>query len=122
MLKTLVIDDSKATRAVLSQMMQEMGYAVFEAPNGKDALDMVKRHGDTLVLILVDWNMPVMDGYQFVVALRQNKAMDKTRVIFVTAETELSRVSSALSAGANEYVMKPFTKEVLASKIRLLGL
>lgn len=116
----LVVDDSRAMRAVLRNMLREAGFEVSEAGNGREALERLRQNRE-IQLALVDWNMPEMDGFQFLCAMRADPAYDGMRVLMVTTETDLSRVSEALSAGANEYLMKPFTKEALVGKLDLLG-
>jgi two-component system chemotaxis response regulator CheY len=117
----MVIDDSKATRLILGGMLRQLGYDVQEAGNGKEGLVALEKNGGDIAVILVDWNMPEMNGYEFVQAVRGNKNFDSIRLVMVTAETDISRVSQALEAGANEYVMKPFTKEAIHEKLQMLG-
>jgi two-component system chemotaxis response regulator CheY len=91
-----------------------------EAGDGAEGLDRLKEVG-VVDLALVDWNMPRMNGLDFVVAVRSNRAFSKVRVMMVTTEAEASQMARALEAGANEYVMKPFTTDVLRDKLRILG-
>jgi two-component system chemotaxis response regulator CheY len=120
-MRALVIDDSRAIRSVLTKMLKECGFEVFEAGHGLEGLTQLQRLG-TVDLALVDWNMPEMNGYQFVCAVRANAAYSDLRLMMVTTESELTQMVSALQAGADEYVMKPFTKEVIFEKLSLLGL
>ena len=120
-MKAIVIDDSKAIRSILTKYLQELGFEVVEASDGNQALDHLKGGGEVAVA-MVDWNMPNMDGYDFIQAVRANKAYDNTRLVMVTTETEMSQVTKALEAGADEYVMKPFTKEMIVEKLDMLGL
>jgi two-component system chemotaxis response regulator CheY len=115
----LVIDDSRAVRLLLGQMLREMGVAVVEAGNGREGLDRLRDHPE-VALVLVDWNMPVMNGLEFIVAVRTQRAWDAIRIVMVTTETESGQVARALEAGAQEYIMKPFTKEILVAKLSLL--
>ena len=92
-----------------------------EADNGAAALDRLQQDGIADVA-LVDWNMPVMNGFEFLCQLRQNHDYDKMAVVMVTTETEMSNIQSAIDQGANEYIMKPFTKEAVIEKLQLLGL
>jgi two-component system chemotaxis response regulator CheY len=115
----LVVDDSRAVRAIIRKILQEIGMEVLEAGDGLEALEQLRRNPD-VELALVDWNMPQMDGLDFIQAVRSQKAFHRLRIMMVTSESEASQVSRALSAGANEYVMKPFTKEVLVAKLNLL--
>ena len=119
-MRALIVDDSRATRTIIKKMLTEVGFEVFEAVDGLDALRRLKEIGQADVL-LVDWNMPEMNGYELLCAVRGDHQYDKVPLMMVTSETELAQVAKALEAGANEYVMKPFTKEVIAQKLALLG-
>ncbi len=121
LMKALVVDDSRAMRMLLTQILKENGFEVAQAPHGKDALAHLEANPETRVA-LVDWNMPEMNGLELVQAVRKNAALSRLRMVMVTTETEMSHVQAAISAGANEYVMKPFTKDAIAEKLRLLGL
>lgn len=120
-MKALVIDDSKAIRSIVGKIMKESNYEVFEACNGLEALDQVAKNGP-FAIALVDWNMPEMNGYEFVQAIRAKSEHADMKLMMVTTETEITQVMKALEAGANEYVMKPFTKDVIVEKLGLLGL
>ena len=120
-MRALVIDDSKAIRLILGQMLKEMGFEVSSAGHGLEALDRLKEVGK-VDLALVDWNMPEMNGFEFVCAVRKDEKYNDMRLMMVTTETEMSQVIKALEAGANEYVMKPFTKEIIREKINLMGI
>jgi two-component system chemotaxis response regulator CheY len=119
--KAMVVDDSKAIRMILSKTLAEVGYEVCEAANGREALEVFERERSPISLILVDWNMPQMDGLEFVKHLRADPRNSSVVLMMVTTETEIEQMVKALDAGANEYVMKPFTKEIIADKLRLLG-
>jgi len=119
--KALVVDDSRAMRRILARNMQEAGFEVCEAANGHDALAQLRSSAGEISLILVDWNMPEMNGLEFVKQVRADPSFAGTRLMMVTTETEMERMVAALEAGADEYVMKPFTKEILFDKLRLLG-
>ena len=118
-MRTLVIDDSRAVRAFIRPILLEMNLEVIEAGNGQEGLDRLREYPDT-ALVLVDWNMPVMDGLQFIQAVRADRANDALRIVMVTTETESEQMNRAMAAGANEYVMKPFTREVLIAKLSLM--
>ena len=120
-MQAIVIDDSKAIRALLGRFLRELGFEVSEAGDGKEALDWLNIHEGATVA-MVDWNMPEMDGYDFICSVRANQAYDNLRLIMVTTETEMSQVAKALDAGADEYVMKPFTKEMIVEKLEMLGI
>lgn len=117
----MVIDDSSATRMILARILGELGYTVEKAENGADALHKLSKMSRP-ELILIDWNMPVMNGYEFLVKARSMAEYDDVTMMMVTTETEIEQVLKALEAGANEYVMKPFTKDIIDEKLSLLGL
>jgi two-component system chemotaxis response regulator CheY len=122
MANALVVDDSRAVRMILAKTLKELGYEVREAANGKEALDVVAVEGAAVKLVLADWNMPEMNGMDLLKRLRQNPQLSSLVVIMVTTETELDQMAAALEAGANEYVMKPFTKDILVEKLQLVGI
>jgi two-component system chemotaxis response regulator CheY len=122
MTKALVVDDSRTIRTILKRILLELGYEVCEAADGREALAVIDTQGDSVSLVLTDWNMPEMDGLELLKRLRQNPQLSLLKIIMVTTETELDRMVSALDAGANEYVMKPFTKEILREKLELVGI
>ncbi len=120
-MRALVVDDSRTMRRILRSYVEKSGYTVDEAENGREALDVLEQVGP-VELILIDWNMPVMSGLELVQALRSNPAFNETRLMFVTSEADMTRVVAALEAGANEYLMKPITLELLNDKLRIMGL
>ena len=115
-MKALVIDDSRAMRTIIGQILRSLGYEVADASNGREGLQRISEIGP-LNLILVDWNMPEMNGIDFIRALRSDRKNDDVRVMMVTTETEMKRMAEALEQGANEYVMKPFTRDVILQKL-----
>jgi two-component system chemotaxis response regulator CheY len=118
-MRALVIDDSRAVRAFIRPILRELNLEVIEAGNGQEGLDRLAEFPDT-ALVLVDWNMPVMDGLQFIQAVRADRGNDALRIVMVTTETESEQMNRAMAAGANEYVMKPFTRDVLIAKLSLM--
>jgi len=100
--------------------LRELEFEVDEAPDGREALALLATKSQPDVA-LVDWNMPEMNGFELVQAVRANRAFDNIRLMMVTTETELAHVAKALEAGADEYVMKPFTKDAIRDKLALLG-
>ena len=122
MATVLVVDDSRAIRTILSKTLRELGFEVREAANGKEALEVIQAEKTAVTLILVDWNMPEMNGLELLKRLRQNPEFSSLVVVMVTAETELDHIAEALAAGANEYVMKPFTKDIIVGKLQLAGI
>jgi two-component system chemotaxis response regulator CheY len=119
--RVLIVDDSRAMRLVIGRIMTELGFEIANAANGQEALERLAASPPPQVA-LVDWNMPVMNGLELVCALRANDRYRSTRIVMVTTETETGQVIRALDAGADEYVMKPFTKDVLREKLELLQL
>lgn len=117
----LVVDDSRATRSILKRILTGIDFDVAEASNGREALDRLNE-GHKFEVALVDWNMPEMDGYEFVRAVRAEPVYQSLCLMMVTTESESSQMVKALAAGANEYVMKPFTKEIILDKLKLLGI
>ena len=120
-MRVLVVDDSRAIRRIVGNIMRELGFEVAEAGNGREALACLNEQG-LPDIVLVDWNMPVMDGLEFVRAARANPAYADLPLMMVTTETEMERMALALLAGVNEYVMKPFDKEIIHDKLQLLGI
>jgi two-component system chemotaxis response regulator CheY len=118
-MRALVIDDSRTVRAIIGTTLREEGLEVVEAANGREGLDRL-RDTPGVGLVLVDWNMPEMNGLDFITAVRADRAYDSVRIMMVTTETEQGQVARALAAGADEYVMKPFTREILVAKLSLL--
>lgn len=120
-MRALVIDDSRTMRMIISKILKEDGFEVFEAQHGQDGLKRLHETGP-LDLVLVDWNMPEMNGYEFLLAVRANQRFDNMRVMMVTTETEIKHMTEALEAGANEYVMKPFTRASIHEKLEMIGM
>ncbi len=120
MSKAMVVDDSRAVRLILRRTLEKFGYQVFEARHGKEALTLLAQEPQ-IGLMLVDWNMPEMNGLELVRAVRSDPERARMVLMMVTTETEIEQMVRALAAGANEYVMKPFTEEVITDKLRLLG-
>ena len=119
-MKAIIVDDSRATRTIVRKALVQEGFEVIEAGDGKQALDELIKVG-AVDLALVDWNMPVMTGYELIREVRAKPQFDSMSIMMVTTETEASQVQRALDAGANEYVMKPFTPEILREKLVMLG-
>ena len=118
-MQALVIDDSRAMRMILGRMLRDLGFGVADAPDGRQGLDAMTATGPDLVL--VDWNMPEMSGIEFLVAMRRPPYASRAKVLMVTTESEVAQVVRALGAGADEYLMKPFSKEAVLDKLHLLG-
>jgi two-component system chemotaxis response regulator CheY len=115
----LVIDDSRTARLVIGNMLRELGMEVISAANGVEGLAQLNQNPD-LELILLDWNMPEMNGLEFLKAVRSQEAYRHIRILMATSEAHTNQVNEALSAGASEYLMKPFNKDILVAKLNLL--
>ena len=120
MKKCLVVDDSSIVRKIARRILEGLDFEVIEAEDGVDALVVCKR--EMPEAILLDWNMPVMDGYHFLSHLRRMPGGDRPKVVFCTTENDVAHIARALHAGANEYIMKPFDKEIVAAKFQEVGL
>jgi len=120
-MRALVVDDSRVMRALLVRILTELGFEVSAARDGREGLERLKALG-AVDLAVVDWRMPGMTGIEFVMAVRGDHAYDGVPVVMVSSETDPSQLARALAAGANEYVMKPFTKDVIRGKLEMLGL
>ncbi|HVN12203.1 MAG TPA: response regulator [Kineosporiaceae bacterium] len=120
-MQALVVDDSRAMRAILTRLMTGLGFEVSQAGDGAQALAVLAA-GLRPDVVLVDWNMPVMDGLTFVRTVRSRQELRDIPLMMVTTESEQGQIVRALAAGAHEYVIKPFSDEVIAGKLALLGL
>lgn len=116
----LVVDDSRVVRRVARQILEELKFSISEAEDGQVALDSCKKHMPDAILL--DWNMPNMNGIEFLRALRKEQDGDRPIVLFCTTESEFSFITQAMEAGANEYIMKPFDREIIESKLAEVGL
>jgi two-component system chemotaxis response regulator CheY len=119
-IKALVVDDSRAMRSILAKILVKLGFEVLQAGDGQEALAVLEQESFAIELVLSDWNMPGMNGLQFVKALRAEPRYAAVPVVMVTTETQIDRIITALDSGANEYIMKPFTAEMIEDKLRLL--
>ena len=120
-MRALVVDDSRAMRSIIRRHLDELGIEVDEAGSGAEAL-FVLNHIKTPDVILLDWNMPEMNGLECLRRLRADPATADLPVMMVTTESEMAQVALALDAGANEYLMKPFDRQALLEKLLLIGL
>ena len=107
---------------LLVKTLTQLGYEVKEAANGQEALDIIEGGNNGIKLVLADWNMPEINGLDLLKRLRRNPALSSLAVVMVTTETEIQHIAEAMEAGANEYVMKPFTRDILAEKLMLAGI
>ncbi|HEU0043562.1 response regulator [Sphingomonas sp.] len=115
----LVVDDSKVIRKVARHILETLDYRVSEAVDGSDALDQCMASPPDVVLL--DWNMPVMSGMEFLKALRESNIPTRPKVVFCTTENGMAHIRAAIQAGADEYVMKPFDRDTLESKLHIVG-
>ena len=116
----LVVDDSRVVRKVSRHILETLGFAVEEAENGQQGLQQCDEAMPDVVLL--DWNMPVMSGIEFLRALRAADGGDKPVVVFCTTENDIEHIQEAIAAGANEYIMKPFDSEIIQAKFSQAGL
>ncbi len=119
--KALVVDDSRAIRGILSKILARNGFAVCQAADGREALAALEGEASNISLLCVDYNMPHMNGIDLVRAMRAKQNFLRTPVIMITTETNLCSMELAFESGVNEYVMKPFTAEMVVDKLRLIG-
>jgi len=120
-MKVLVVDDSRAMRLILKKMLGEIGHTdIAEAEHGTAALEKLETFAADLAL--VDWNMPVMDGLELITAIRQDPRFDRLKIMMVTSESNPRLIYQVLKAGADEYAMKPITREIIEDKLALMGL
>jgi two-component system, chemotaxis family, chemotaxis protein CheY len=116
----LIVEDSSIVRKMARRILEGLGFEVVEAEDGVDALVVCKRAMPEAILL--DWNMPVMDGYEFLGNLRRMPGGDEPKVVFCTTENGIDHITQAIDGGANEYIMKPFDKEIIAAKFQEVGL
>ncbi len=116
----LVVDDSSVIRKVARRILEGLQFKIAEAEDGQQALEACRREMPDAVLL--DWNMPVMDGYEFLKSMRRLPGGDRPKVVFCTTENDVVHIARALHAGANEYIMKPFDKEIVEAKFQEVGL
>ena len=121
-MRALIVDDSRAMRLILSRIVVGLGFEVQQAGNGLEALEVLNASEDVPELALVDWNMPEMNGLEFIKAVRAEQKWRSMNLMMVTTEAEHGQIVRALAAGAHEYVIKPFTADAIEDKIALLGL
>lgn len=117
----LVIDDSKAMRSIVGRILTKLGYRLLEAGNGRDGLALLHKHGKQIDIVVVDWNMPVMNGLEFVKEVRADKTYEATPIMMCTTESHPAQMARAMLAGVDEFLMKPFSEEEFVAKIDLLG-
>ncbi|WP_067473372.1 response regulator [Actinomadura hibisca] len=118
----MIIDDSRAMRLILRRIVTQLGFEVHEAGNGREALDVLQAMDQVPQVALIDWNMPEMNGLEFVTEVRARERYRPMTLMMVTTESEHGQIVRALAAGAHEYVIKPFTPDAIIEKLALMGL
>jgi two-component system chemotaxis response regulator CheY len=116
----LVVDDSSVIRKVARRILEGLEFQILEAENGEEAIETCRNQLPDAILL--DWNMPKMDGYDFLRVLRRLPGGDKPKVVFCTTENDVAHIARALHAGANEYIMKPFDRDIVEAKFQEVGL
>lgn len=116
----LIVDDSSVIRKVARRICEDFRFTVSEAEDGQQALEICRRSMPDAIIL--DWSMPVMDGYEFLRALRQEDGGDKPKVVFCTTENDVSQIARAKHAGADDYMLKPFDKDIVEAKFQEVGL
>lgn len=116
----LIVDDSKIVRKVVRRIVEVFGFTILEAENGQEAVDQTR--ANTVDVIILDWNMPVMDGMECMKTIRADPSVHQPKIIFCTTENEFSKIQQAMMNGADEYVMKPFDEAIIAGKLSQLGI
>lgn len=119
-MNVLVVDDSRVMRLMLCSFAETLGFETKNAEHGRDALEKVSTQ--KFDAIFLDWDMPVMNGLDLLKTLRADRAFDRVKVLMITAQNSVESVYRALDAGADDYLMKPVTEEMLTEKLRMLGL
>ncbi|MBI1347733.1 response regulator [bacterium] len=116
----LLVDDSRAVRLATRRMLGQSNCSILEAEDGSEALTVLKSHPE-IDAILLDWNMPIMDGITFLKTVRSDGHLPQPKIVMCTTEGEFSRIMDALQSGANEYIMKPYTQEIMLEKLQEVG-
>ncbi len=119
-MKVLTVDDSLTVRTMVRNILEQEGIEVLEAENGQEALDIVTGN-DKVDVILLDWEMPIMDGFTFLTEVRSKNLAPETKIVMLTTLNKMSNILKAIEAGADEYIMKPFTPDVVLEKIQAVA-
>jgi two-component system chemotaxis response regulator CheY len=117
-MKAVVVDDSLVVRTIIENTLKPMGYSVLQAGNGLEALDHLAKYAEQVELVLLDWNMPIQDGFQTIKQIKANPYYDHICILMVSTESEDEKIGQAISAGAHGYLTKPFVPEELVEKIK----
>jgi two-component system chemotaxis response regulator CheY len=120
MKQCLIVDDSSVVRKVARRIMEELEFEVREAEEGAQALDMCRKGMPDLILL--DWSMPIMDGVEFLAHLRTELTDgEKPKVVFCTTENDVAQIAKAMRAGADDFLMKPFDRDIVEAKLQEVG-
>jgi two-component system, chemotaxis family, chemotaxis protein CheY len=119
-MRALVVDDCRATRRMLGLVLSDLGIEHLEATDGLNALEQLEKH-ESIDVVFADWNMPGLNGLEFVRRVRANARFDGLRILMVSVNTDTADLATALEAGVDDYLMKPFDKQMVASKLQLMG-
>ena len=119
--RALIIEDNPVDRILMAKILIGLGYSNVEAQDGRQGFDSLTKQGP-FTIIMLDWNMPIFDGLEFLKSVSPLMGNNKPKIIMVTGETDLTKIRSALSAGADEYLMKPYSRESVQLKLKMLGL
>ena len=117
-MKVLIVDDSLVIRSIIEKVVKPVGYETLKASNGQEALDLLEKDADEVELVILDWNMPVLNGWETLKAIKKDKAYDHVCIIMVSTESEDEKIDEAIAAGAHGYICKPFESDELIEKIQ----
>lgn len=120
MKRILLVDDSRAVRLAAKRILSSFNFELLEAENGEEGLKVI-RASQPIDAVLLDWNMPIMDGITFLKAVRADATLPQPRIVMCTTENDLHRIVEAIQCGADEYIMKPFTEEIVREKLQGAG-
>lgn len=116
----LIADDSRVIRLLLSKIMSNLGFSVLEAEDGEDVIELAQTR--ELDLIIMDWNLPVLEGIDVLYKIRSLRLMKSPKIVFCSSASDLDKISQAIQGGADDYIIKPFDEDIVASKLTILGL
>jgi len=124
-MKILIVDDAKTMRKIISNVLKQLGFSpedLIEAENGEEALKKLEEYENDIGIIFLDWNMPKMNGFEFLQKVRSQEKYNHIKIVMVTTETAKKNVIAALKAGANNYIAKPFSPQVLKQKLEQMNI
>ncbi len=118
-MKVVIVDDSRVIRTIIEKAVTSIGYETLQAGNGKEALDLLEDNAEKVDLVILDWNMPVLNGWEALKAIKKNKTYEHICILMVSTESEDEKINQAFEGGAHGYLTKPFTPEELIEKIQI---